>query len=70
MALLNDLCEVAGRNKDASEEERLILKLAISLLDQLDDPEGSRPRKVKFTFDEYQRVPGRWELVDGQLVSP
>ena len=69
MALLNELCELADRHKEASEEERLVLKMAISLLDQLDDPNSSRPRRVKFTYTEYQRVPRRWELVEGQLVS-
>jgi len=69
MTLLDELCELAERHKDAREEERLVVKMAISLLDQLNDPQGTRPRKVRFTLDEYMRVPGRWEVVDGQLVS-
>lgn len=69
MTLLDELCRLADRHEEASEEERLILKMAISLLDQLADPHGTRSRKVKFSLEEYQRVPGRWELADGQLVS-
>jgi len=68
MTLLDELCQLADRHRDASEEERLILKMAICLLDQLEDPYGRRSRKVLFTADELQRVPGRWELSKGQLV--
>jgi hypothetical protein len=69
MTLLDEVCQLADRHKDASEEERMILKMAICLLDQLDDPDGKRPRKVMFTSDELWRVPGRWELTKGQLAS-
>ena len=68
MTLLDELCQLADRHANASEEERLILKMAICLLDQLEDPYGTRPRKVMFTAEELWRVPGRWELMDGQLV--
>ena len=68
MTLLDELCQLADRYKEASEEERLILKMAICLLDQLEDPDGTRPRRVTFTAEELQRVPGRWELSKGQLV--
>ena len=69
MTLLDELCRLADRHKSASEEERMVLKMAICLLDQLEDPDGKRPRKVLFTADELWRIPGRWELMDGQLVS-
>ena len=69
MTLLDELCQLADRHREASEEERLILKMAICLLDQLEDPYGTRPRRVVFSSDEYERVPGRWELSKGQLVS-
>ena len=69
MMLLDELCRLAERHKEASEKERLILKMAISLLDQLEDPDETRPRKVVFSREEYERAPGRWELVQGQLVS-
>jgi len=68
MTLLDEVCQLAERHKDASEEERMILKMAISLLDQVEDPDGTRPRRVTFTADELWRVPGRWELSEGQLV--
>ena len=69
MTLLEELCQLADRHKNASEEERMVLKMAICLLDQLEDPDGKRPRKVMFTADDLSRVPGRWELWDGQLRS-
>ena len=69
MSLLDELCQLADRYKDASEKERMILKMAICLLDNLEDPEGTRPRKVMFTVEDLYRVPGRWELSKGQLVD-
>ena len=69
MTLLDELCQLADRHEEASVEERLILKMAICLLDQLEDPDGARPRRVIFSTEEVQRVPGRWELSEGQLVS-
>ena len=44
---------------------RMILKMAICLLDNLEDPYSDRPRKVMFTVDELYFVPGRWELWKG-----
>ena len=69
MTLLDELCQLADRHQKASEEERMILKMAICLLDQVEDPQGKRPRKVMFTSHELWRVPGRWELSKGQLAS-
>ncbi len=68
MTLLDELCQLADRHPEASGKERMVLKMAICLLDQLEDPQGTRPRKVLFTSDELWRVPGRWELSQGQLV--
>ena len=68
MTLLDELCELTDRHGEASEEERLILKMAICLLDQLEDPDSARQPRVMFTADELYRVPGRWELSKGQLV--
>ena len=68
MTLLDELCELADWHREASEEERLILKMAICLLDQLEDSHGTRPRRVTFSAEDLQRVPGRWELSEGQLV--
>ena len=65
MSLLDELCELAERHKEASEKERMILKMAICLLDNLEDPYSDRPRRVMFTVDELYHVPGRWELWKG-----
>lgn len=69
MTLLDELCQLADRHEDASEQERMILKMAICLLDQRADPQGTWPRKGRFTAEELPLVPGRWELSEGQLVS-
>ena len=68
MTLLDELCELADRHKNDSEEKRMVLKMAICLVDQLENPNGTRPPKVLFTSDELWHIPGRWELMDGQLV--
>lgn len=68
MSLLDELCQLADRHTHASEKERMVLKMAICLLDNLEDPYADRPRKVMFTVDELYRLPGRWELSKGQLV--
>ena len=67
--LIDAVCELEARYHDLiSEKERLILKMAICLLDQIDKPAWEKhPRRVSFTFEEFENVPGRWELVDGQL---
>ena len=67
--LIDAVCELEARYHDLiSEKERLILKMAICLLDQIDKPAWEKhPRRVSFTFEEFEKVPGRWELVDGQL---
>ncbi|MDQ2898568.1 MAG: hypothetical protein M3Y07_02065 [Acidobacteriota bacterium] len=67
MTLLDEVSALAEKHKNAPEKERLILKMAISLLNQIENPDG--PYRVSFTFEEYERVPGRWEMVDGQLVD-
>jgi hypothetical protein len=69
--LIDALCELETRYRDVvGEKERLILKMAICLLDQIDKPVWEKhPRRVSFTFEEYEKIPGRWEMVDGQLAD-
>lgn len=41
--------------------------MAICLLDQIDKPAWEdHPRRVNFTIEEYENVPGRWDLLHGQ----
>ena len=56
MSLLDELCQLADRHEEASIEERLILKMAICLLDQLEDPHGTRARRVIFSTEEIGRA--------------
>jgi hypothetical protein len=69
LPLIDAVCELSARYDNVvGEKERLILKMAICLLDQIDKPAWeSHPRRVEFTFEEYEKAPGRWELMDGQL---
>ena len=69
MTLLDEVCELADRRPDATEGQQLILKMTICPLDQLDNPNRTRAPRVTFTADELRRLPGRWELLAGQLTS-
>ena len=61
------LDEVYRLQKDLTEidnDERKLLKMFANLLEShYDVPE---PRN-QLTFEEYEKVPGRWELIDGML---
>ncbi|MDX2180727.1 MAG: hypothetical protein SFV18_14110 [Bryobacteraceae bacterium] len=65
--VLKELLELRDRHPNARDQEKLILKMAICLMDNIDDPWVERERLVSFTFEEYEKVPGRWELIHGQL---
>jgi len=52
-----------------SIKQRAVLKMAISLLDQIDQPAWDRPEgsfRVSLTREEYSALPGKFELIDGQ----
>jgi hypothetical protein len=49
---------------DLDDRERLLLKMCANLFE--DYYEVKEPRN-RLTFEEYEKVPGRWELLDGML---
>jgi hypothetical protein len=55
--LQRDLTEI-------DNDERRLLKVFANLLESHYDVAEPRNR---MTFEEYERVPGRWELMDGML---
>ena len=67
MTLLDELCQIYERRKNDSEKERRILKMAICVLDNMQERPPRHPC-VSFTRDEMVDLPGRWELIEGQLV--
>ena len=68
MRLVDELISIIDRYGSASEKERRIIRMAISLLDQLDNSTGTKTPIVEFSSEELHKLPGRWELVNGQLA--
>ena len=51
---------------DLDDRERLLLKMCANLFE--DYYEVKEPRN-RLTFEEYEKVPGRWELLVGLLAD-
>jgi hypothetical protein len=54
---------------NVSLKQRAILKMAISLLDQIDNPVWQRPESsfsIRLTEEEYLALPGKIEFTKGQ----
>ncbi len=49
---------------DLDDRERLLLKMCANLFEDYYEVKDPRNR---LTFEEYEKVPGRWELLDGML---
>lgn len=49
---------------DLDEREALLLKMCANLLETHYELKNPRNR---LTVEEYEKVPGRWELLDGML---
>jgi hypothetical protein len=66
------LALLAEEEPNLTLKQRAILKMAISLLDQIDGPAWERPAssfRVQLTLEEYFALPpGRFEFHDGQPV--
>ena len=61
------LDEVYRLQRDLTEidhEEQRLLKMFANLLES--HYEVPEPRN-RLTFEEYEKIPGRWELMDGML---
>jgi hypothetical protein len=54
------------RDLQVDDDERLLLKMFANLLES--HYEVKEPRN-QLTFEEYEKVPGRWELLDGMLAN-
>jgi hypothetical protein len=50
---------------DLDADERRLLKMCANLLESHYDVKDPRNR---FTVEEYRKIPGRWELIDGMLL--
>ncbi|MGO9255592.1 MAG: hypothetical protein ACLQU1_04720 [Bryobacteraceae bacterium] len=62
--LLDEVYRLQTEMTGLDPKERFLLKMFANLLES--HYEVKEPRN-RFTFEEYEKVPGRWELVDGLL---
>ena len=62
--LLEETYRLQSELTDLDDEERKLLKIFANLLES--HYEVKEPRN-RLTVDEYLKVPGRWELLDGML---
>jgi hypothetical protein len=62
--LLDEVYRLQGHLTEIDEDERRLLKMFANLLES--HYEIPEPRN-RLTFEEYEKVPGRWELMDGML---
>ena len=62
--LLDAIYRLQDDFPDLDSRERLLLKMCANLLE--DHYEVKNPRN-RLTVEEYEKVPGRWELYDGML---
>ena len=64
--LLDEVYRLQGQLTEIDAEERHLLKMFANLLES--HYEVKEPRN-RLTFEEYEKVPGRWELFDGMLQN-
>ena len=62
--LLKQIYRLQSELTDLDSREQLLLKMFANLLEG--HYEVKTPRN-QLAFDEYRKVPGRWELIDGML---
>ncbi len=62
--LLDEIYRIQNEFPDLDSRESLLLKMCANLLE--DYYEVKNPLN-RFTVEEYMKVPGRWELLDGML---
>ena len=62
--LLDEINRLQQELSELNERERLLLKMFANLLES--DYKVKKP-KNSLTFEEYCKVPGRWELSHGML---
>ena len=62
--LLNEVYRLQNELTELDADEQRLLKMFANLLEahyQVNEPRN------RLTFEEYEKTPGRWELVDGML---
>jgi hypothetical protein len=64
--LLNEIYRLQTELADLDADERLLLKMAANLLET---HYGIKQHRNQLTVEEYEKAPGRWELLDGMLRS-
>jgi hypothetical protein len=64
--LLDEVYRLQSELAELDAGERLLLKMFANLLES--HYEVKQPRNP-LTFEEYEKVPGRWELMDGMLQN-
>lgn len=64
--LLEGIYRLQNDLTDLDAEEQLLLKMFANLLES--HYEVKEPRN-RLTGEEYEQVPGRWELLDGMLEN-
>jgi hypothetical protein len=62
--LLEEIYRLQREFTDLDDRERILLKISANLFESY--YEVKVPRN-QFTIEEYEKVPGRWELVQGML---
>jgi hypothetical protein len=62
--LLDAIYRLQNDFPDLNSRERLLLKMCANLFEDYYEVKSPRNR---LTFEEYDQVPGRWELLDGML---
>jgi hypothetical protein len=62
--LLQEIYRLQEQFQDLDPREELLLKMAANLFETHYDVKEPRNR---LTVEEYEHVPGRWELLDGML---
>jgi hypothetical protein len=64
--LLDEVYRLQSELAELADDEQLLLKMFANLLESHYELKEARNA---LTFEEYEAVPGRWELVDGMLES-
>lgn len=64
--LLVEVYRLQAELIDLDPDEALLLKMFANLLE---DHYGVQEPRNRLTFEEYEKVPGRWELADGMLQN-
>lgn len=70
MSLLDDIRQLREKYALGSQYERMVLDLAASLLELIyEETTGTPPERVTlWTFEEYELLPGTFEMLSSRVV--